>query len=122
ATIPDHAPAEDADTTRSLPAAPAPVEPTRISHASDQSSGEIELVDVAAARRVVSVHRRAPCVGDEDPVTDRLDPERRVPAGDRGVGECATTNDAPPPRVDHEHACVVEVGRVQTAAREREPA
>src|SRR5436190_11959816 len=98
--------------------APGLVELLALADVRDEPSVEVELVDVAAGRRIVAVHRRPPRVGDEDAVAGRLDPERRVPDGDCTVDEGATPEDRTPVRVVDEHACVVKVGRVETVTGE----
>ena len=80
----------------------------------------VELVDVAAGRRVVAVHRRAIDVRDEDMAADRLDAERRVPGGNRPVDEGSRQDDAVPLPVVDVDASVVEVGRVDAGALDRD--
>ena len=85
--------------------------------ARDEPPVAVELVDVAAGRRVVAVDRRALDVGHEHLVAERADAERRVPLRDRRVDERARPRDPPPARVEHVDAVVVEVGRVQPRRR-----
>src|SRR4029079_4536469 len=54
-----------------------------------------------------------PRVGDEDPATDRLDPERRIAVGQTRIDEGRAGGDQAPRAVPHVHATVVEVGRVE---------
>ena len=114
--------AESAETGRRKRDSPRLVELARATDACDEPAVEVELVHVAAGRRVVAVHRCAPGVRDEDPPPDRLDPEGRIPRRDRAVDERAAPDDAPPARAEDEHAGVVEVRCVEAARRQSEPA
>jgi hypothetical protein len=114
--------AETAEPARRKGDAPRLVELVGAADVRQQPAVEVELVDVAAARRVVAVHRCTERVRDEDPVPDRLDAERCEPLRLRAIHERAWPYDTAPARVEDDDAVVVEVRRVQLPARERDPA
>ena len=114
--------AEAAESGRRERNAPRLVQLVGAADVGEQPSVEVELVDVAAVRRIVAVHRGTVRVGDEDPVADRLDAERCVPVGLLAIDERAGLVHAAPLGVEDEDPVVVEVRRVQLPARERDPA
>ena len=114
--------AEAAERARRERDSPRLVQARRAADLRDELPVEVELVDVAAGRRVVPVHRRAPHVRHEDVPTDRVDAERRVPGRNAAVDERAATFHTAPAIVVDVDPSVVEVGRVDPLAGDREPA